>query len=137
MGVQAVRTRIARKVSGTAAAVEFFYNPMWRAYGHQQHPEAGAATHYWLRSWAHELGWFMLDQVVLRPGEAFRFPENQLRIITQVGALSLLNADGLPDAHCVRSSTDCLSLESVIQGGLNVKQPLAKFRGPGPTTRND
>ncbi|HEY5311799.1 MAG TPA: hypothetical protein VIK18_04745, partial [Pirellulales bacterium] len=70
-----------------------------RAYGHQQHPEAGAATYYWLGAWAHELGWFMLDQVVLRPDESVRFPEDELRIVTRVGAISLLDTDGLPDAE--------------------------------------
>jgi exonuclease III len=107
IGVQAVRTSTARAVRGAGAATEFFYNPMWRTYGHQQHPEAGAATHYWLGSWAHELGWFMLDQVVLRPGESVRFPENQLRIITQVGALSLLDSGGLPDS---RTASDHLPI---------------------------
>ena len=99
IGVRAVRTSTVRTIRGAGAAAEFFYNPMWRAYGHQDHPEAGAATHYWIGSWAHELGWFMLDQIVLRPGEAGRFPEDQLRIITQVGAISLLDAQGLPDAQ--------------------------------------
>ena len=68
-------------------------------YGHQPHLEAGTATHYWLNAWAHELGWFMLDQVVLRPEEASQFPEDQLRIIAQVGAISLLDAAGLPDSQ--------------------------------------
>ena len=80
--------------------MDFFYNPMWRAYG-QQRPqaEAGAATHYWLGRWVHELAWHMLDQVVLRPGESPNFPEDQLRIITQVGGVSLLTPEGLPDAQ--------------------------------------
>jgi hypothetical protein len=46
---------------------------------------------------ARELGWHMLDQVVLRPEEAVRFPEDQLRIVTQVGGLSLLDVAGFPD----------------------------------------
>jgi hypothetical protein len=99
IGVQSVRASTSRTVSGAGGATDFFYNPMWRTYGHQQHQEAGAATHYWIRAWAHELGWFMLDQVVLRPEESGRFPESQLRIITQVGAISLLDAEGLPDAQ--------------------------------------
>jgi hypothetical protein len=99
LGVQAVRARATRRVKGAGAAAGFFYNPMWRAYGHQQHPEAGAATHYWLGSWAHELAWHMLDQVVLRPGEAVRFPEDRLRIVTRVGSIPLLDAEGLPDSQ--------------------------------------
>jgi hypothetical protein len=72
---------------------------MWRAYGQQPHSEAGAATHYWLGRWAHELAWHMLDQVVLRPGESVRFPEDQLQIITQVGAVPLVTAEGVPNGQ--------------------------------------
>jgi hypothetical protein len=39
----------------------------------------------------------MLDQVVLRPGESPRFPEDKLQIISDVGGISLLDVDGLPD----------------------------------------
>lgn len=99
IGVRAIRTSSARRVYGAGTATDFFYNPMWRAYGHELHPEAGAATHYWLSSWAHEIGWFMLDQVVLRPGESQRFPEDQLRIVNQIGAVALLDPNGLPDAQ--------------------------------------
>ncbi len=99
LGVKSVRAAATRKVRGAGAATDFFYNPMWRAYGHRLHPEACAATHYWIGAWAHEFGWHMLDQVVLRPGESARFPEDQLRIITQVGSIPLLDADGLPDVQ--------------------------------------
>jgi hypothetical protein len=97
IGVQAVGPATSRKVRGKTGASDFFYNPMWRVYGHQQHPEAGAATHYWIGTKGHELGWHMLDQVVLRPEESARFPEDQLRIVTQVGSIPLLDPDGLPD----------------------------------------
>lgn len=97
VGVRAIRGGTSRRVHGAGAAAELFYNPMWRAYGHQQHVDAGAATHYWLGRWAHELGWFMLDQVVIRPVESPRFPENELRIVTKVGAVSLLDLEGVPD----------------------------------------
>lgn len=99
IGVRAVNMNVSRRVSGAAAAVKFFYNPMWRAYGQLPQSEAGSATHYWLGRWAHELGWHMLDQVVLRPGEAFRFPEDQIKIVTQVGAVPLVTPEGLPDSQ--------------------------------------
>lgn len=99
IGVLAVRNAASRKLGGARHAHRFFYNPMWRAYGHSLHPEAGAATHYWIGSWAHELAWFMLDQVVIRPGESSRFPEDRLQIVTQVGKLSLLDTQGLPDSQ--------------------------------------
>jgi hypothetical protein len=70
---------------------------MWRAYGQQPHREAGAATHYWTRRLVHELAWHMLDQVVIRPGESPRFPEDKLQIITDVNGIPLLDADGLPN----------------------------------------
>jgi hypothetical protein len=69
---------------------------MWRLYGHQD-GEAGAATHYWIGANARELGWYMLDQVVMRPEESPGFPEEQFRIVTQVGGISLRTDEGLPD----------------------------------------
>jgi exonuclease III len=99
LGIKAVRGAATRAVREGGAATHFFYNPMWRAYGHATHPEAGAATYYWMHTRGHELGWYMLDQVVLRPGEANRFPEDRLNIITNVGGIPLLNAQGLPDSQ--------------------------------------
>jgi hypothetical protein len=96
IGVQAIETTSVRKVSSSGKS-DFFYNPMWRLYGHQGHDDAGAATHYWIGKWAHELGWHMLDQVVIRPSEYANFPAQNLVILTQVGTLSLLNTQGLPD----------------------------------------
>lgn len=100
IGLKAVRGRRSRAVGGGGPRRDFFYNPMWRLYGHRDHSDAGAATHHWLGPSAHELGWHMLDQVVLRPGEAERFPEEELRVVSRVGGISgisLLTADGLPD----------------------------------------
>jgi hypothetical protein len=97
IGVREVQSSGSRHIRGAGAASDFFYNPMWRVYGHQQHPEAGAATHYWLGQWAHELGWHMLDQIVLRPGEVLHFPEDRLQIVSQIGSISLLDTEGRPD----------------------------------------
>lgn len=99
LGVRAIKMQASRAVSGAAGPMDFFYNPMWRAYGQQPSSEAGAATHHWLGRWAHELGWHMLDQVVLRPGESSRFPEDQIRILTEVGGISLVTAEGVPDSQ--------------------------------------
>lgn len=97
IGLPTVRRETSRSVRGAGKAADFFYNPMWRLYGHDRHPAAGAATHYWIGSWAHGLGWHMIDQVVLRPEESARFPEDRLRIVTRVGEIPLLDDDGLPD----------------------------------------
>lgn len=96
IGVKSIRSSNTRRVQGLANAPDFFYNPMWRAYG-QEHSDAGAATHYWLGRRSYELAWHMLDQVVIRPEECANFPEDRLSIISRVGAVSLLGADGLPD----------------------------------------
>jgi endonuclease/exonuclease/phosphatase (EEP) superfamily protein YafD len=97
IGLRAVRSLQTRRITGLGKHADFFYNPMWRLYGQQTSRDAGSATHYWVKERTHELGWHMLDQVVLRPTEAQRFPEDRLRIITQVRGISLLGTDGLPD----------------------------------------
>lgn len=99
LGMRTVRGNASRPVRGGASTMDFFYNPMWRLYGQPPQSEAGAATHYWLGQWVHELGWYMFDQVVLRPGELPRFPEDQILLITQVGSVSLVSANGLPDSQ--------------------------------------
>lgn len=98
IGVQSIGADLTRSVGRAGITKDFFYNPMWRMYGHGSHLDAGAATFHWMRRGAYELGWHMLDQVVIRPGECARFPEDQLQIVTQVGAISLLGTDGHPDA---------------------------------------
>src|SRR5579871_3119024 len=59
IGFRSVAGAISRKVLGVEAASDFFYNPMWRAYGQYQHPDAGAATYYRLGRNTQELGWHM------------------------------------------------------------------------------
>ena len=85
-GLHAVGTRTVgaanvRRIAHAGNAQQFFYNPMWRLYGHRRHQDSGAATHHWTQSWAHGLSWHMLDQVVLRPSESPNFPEDRLRIV--------------------------------------------------------
>lgn len=72
---------------------------MWRAYGHEQHADAGAATYYWPNASASRLGWYMLDQVVIRPVETPRFPEDQVQIVCRIGGISLLTSAGFPDSQ--------------------------------------
>jgi hypothetical protein len=98
LGVRSVKASLARRVRPAEEALGFFYNPMWRLYGQESHREAGSATHYWTKEWVHELAWHLLDQVVLRPGECPRFPEDQLRIVTKAGGVALLDGDGVPDS---------------------------------------
>jgi hypothetical protein len=98
IGLLSIKSGVTRKVREGGPASEFFYNPMWRAYGQQTQMEAGAATHRWDSPQSHQLCWHMLDQVVVRPGESSRFPEDRLQIIHQVGAIPLLDRHGQPDA---------------------------------------
>lgn len=98
IGARSIKSQASRKIRGITERANFFYNPMWRVYGQQTANEAGTATHYWTDNRAHELAWHMVDQVVIRPGEAVRFPEGELQIITQVGGIAFVDGDGLPDA---------------------------------------
>jgi len=98
IGVQSINRGIDRMVQNSGR-VDFFYNPMWRLYGHQNHRDAGAATHHWLGRWNQEYVWHMVDQVVIRPTECVRFPESNLRIVTQVGTASLLTAQQIPESR--------------------------------------
>ncbi len=99
IGVRTVENRTSRQVREGGRATDFFYNPMWRAFGQQAPLEAGLATHYWIGNRGHELIWHMLDQVVLRPNEAGRFPEDQLRILIEIGGIKLLDTAGIPDSQ--------------------------------------
>lgn len=97
IGIRKNINKNRRHVRWGAVEEDFFYNPMWRKYGQEAAMEAGAATHYWQNNQAGELFWHMLDQVVIRPEECDHFPEDQLRIISTVGTVSLLAPDGSLD----------------------------------------
>lgn len=93
LGVRAVRDQTVRRVAGTDR--DFFYNPMWRAYGYGT--DAGSATYFRAGNNAYELIWHMLDQVVVRPDGLAFFPEDKLRILDAVGARSLTRRQGEPN----------------------------------------
>jgi hypothetical protein len=97
IGIRQESNQTSRAIRLTDEREEFFYNPMWRLYGHVPSEEAGMATHYWQNRLAGELFWHMLDQVVLRPEECTSFPEDRIKILTKVGAIHLLAPDGIPD----------------------------------------
>ena len=104
IGIRSMKNQVGRKIAALKELADFFYNPMWRLYGHLPTKEAGMGTHYWEKQFGQEYCWHMIDQVVIRPEEAARFPEDQLKIITEVGgnspganAISLLGVDGKPE----------------------------------------
>lgn len=93
LGVRQLKGRADRTF--VSEPTDFFYNPMWRLYGHGR--ESGSATHYFHGYNEVEPIWHMLDQVVVRPEALVRFPETELRIVTTAGPVSLWNADQIPD----------------------------------------
>jgi hypothetical protein len=97
IGIRRVNNATRRLVRWGDEKEDFFYNPMWRKYGHVASMDAGMATHYWQDNQAGELFWHMLDQVVIRPEEGVSFPEDRLRIVSGVGTVTLLAPDGTPD----------------------------------------
>lgn len=94
LGVRTVRDRTTRRVLGMER--DFFYNPMWRVYGHST--DAGAATFFRAGNDAVEHIWHMLDQVVIRPDVLDAFPEDNLEILISVGLRSLTRRRGEPDS---------------------------------------
>jgi hypothetical protein len=97
IGIRQVGNATRRLVRWGNEEEDFFYNPMWRKYGHVASLEAGMATHYWKSNQAGDLFWHMLDQVVIRPEECLSFPEDRLRIVSSVGTVTLLAPAGIPD----------------------------------------
>ena len=97
IGVRHVGNETQRLVRWGDEKEDFFYNPMWRKYGHISSLDAGIATHYWQNSQAGELCWHMIDQVVFRPEECPSFREEDLMIVSKVGTVTLLTPGGLLD----------------------------------------
>lgn len=93
IGVRSVRERTSRKVAGLDR--DFFYNPMWRLYGHGA--DAGSASFHLEGYNAYELIWHMLDQVVIRPESVAWFPEDRLQIVSHVGRQPLTRESGIPN----------------------------------------
>ncbi|MEO2091501.1 MAG: endonuclease/exonuclease/phosphatase family protein [Gemmataceae bacterium] len=95
LGIRQVRGRTNRTFLGQEA--DFFYNPMWRLFGHGR--DAGGATHHFAGYDEVELIWHMLDQVVIRPEALDRFPEHELKIFTRIGTTNLWDAVEVPDTE--------------------------------------
>ena len=87
--VAARESRIVQKEKCT-----FFYNPMWNHLG-----DSGKAggTFYFENGEPVCYFWNMFDQVLLRPDLLTGFEPEQVRIVTEVGRVSLLEDDGRPD----------------------------------------
>ncbi|NEQ95682.1 MAG: endonuclease/exonuclease/phosphatase family protein [Cyanothece sp. SIO2G6] len=72
----------------------FFYNPMWSLYGDENDGPPG--TYY--RSSSEELCqfWHMFDQVLVRPELSPHLPRPSVKVVTEAGDTSLVNASGHP-----------------------------------------
>jgi hypothetical protein len=78
----------------------FFYNPMWSCFGDRSSGPSGS----YFRHGSNQTTffWNIFDQVLLRPELLTRFKTEDIEIVTRAGTVSLLNANGIPDA--VRAS---------------------------------
>jgi endonuclease/exonuclease/phosphatase family metal-dependent hydrolase len=98
-GLNSVATRrIASRGTRTVQGREyrFFYNPMWGHFGDARSDTAGS---YYYDAGAHvNHYWNLFDQVLLRPELAERFDPSHLSVVKSVGGISLVTADGRPEA---------------------------------------
>lgn len=76
----------------------FFYNPMWSLMGDESCGPPGT-FYYNDSSSLQNFYWNTLDQVLLRPSLIPRFPENELRVITEVDSYSLVSDSGIPKSR--------------------------------------
>ena len=86
-GTAAKRSRIVQEIS-----YDFFFNPMWSRMGDASKGPPG--THSYRDSGIKAFFWHTFDQVLLRPALLDRVPDQNIQVITTLGALSLLNKNG-------------------------------------------
>lgn len=97
-GLNAVMSRnVALRHSRTVQGREypFFYNPMWGHLGDRTGEPAG--TFYYDKSEHVTYFWNMFDQFLIRPELAESFKQDQVRILTTAGYMTLVRDDGRPD----------------------------------------
>lgn len=98
LGLHAVMTkqvamRNSRKIQ--SRDYRFFYNPMWKHFG--ERPDGPPGTYYYGSSGYVTYFWNIFDQVMIRPDLIQHFPDEELRILTSIGNINLLGANGRPD----------------------------------------
>ncbi len=94
--------KVARKGSRVMRGKRrgFFYNPMWSLMGDESCGPPG--TFYYNDSSSFQnYYWNTLDQVLLRPDLIPFFPDNELRIITEINSYSLVSDNGIPKSNTV------------------------------------
>src|SRR5271166_3815155 len=88
-----VATKNTRKIQDKE--YRFFYNPMWRHFG--EHLDGPPGTYYYASSRHVTYFWNIFDQVLVRADLIRNFPDRELRILTSIGEINLLGANGLPN----------------------------------------
>jgi hypothetical protein len=98
LGLHAVMAKqVAMRNSRTVQNKEyqFFYNPMWRYFGERLDGPPG--TYYYGVGGQVTYFWNIFDQVLVRPALIPYFPDHELRILTAIGDMNLLSANGQPN----------------------------------------
>lgn len=96
-GLQGVMTkdlamRAPRSVQGTRS--DYFYNPMWSRMGDASVGPPG--TYYYDKSGAVvNYRWNTFDQVLIRPDVLPFYDDDRLRVLTEIGGVSLLSPTGI------------------------------------------
>jgi hypothetical protein len=91
---RAVALRSQRTVQATS--YDFFYNPMWSHFGDGSDEPPG--TYYYEKAEHLVYFWNIFDQVLVRPALLKGFENSGVQVVRTVGDVSLLKADGRPDA---------------------------------------
>jgi len=94
--------RVAQKGSRVMRGKQrgFFYNPMWSLMGDESCGPPGT-FYYNDSSSLQNFYWNTLDQVLLRPDLIPLFPDNELKIITEINSCSLVSDNGIPKSSTV------------------------------------
>ncbi len=93
-GVMSRRVAARRDRTVDDRTYPFFYSPMWNLFGDDR--DAPPGTFYRDKGDVISFFWHMYDQVLVRPDLVPRFGLDKLRILTQCGADSLVDAQGRP-----------------------------------------
>lgn len=89
--------RVAQRESRVMRGMRrgFFYNPMWSLMGDESSGPPGT-FYYNDSSSLNNFYWHTLDQVLLRPALIPRFPDNEIKVITEINSCSLVSNNGIP-----------------------------------------
>jgi hypothetical protein len=97
-GLNAVMTKeLASRGERTVqqARYPFFYNPMWGYFGDRHGSPAG--SYYYERAEHVMYFWNLFDQVLIRPSLIERFLGDELKILTSVSGINLMDSRGRPN----------------------------------------